>query len=274
MPELPEVETVKRIIEPQILNRKITDVVINKPQIIMYPDLENFYLGIKGKEIKKMERRGKFLSIYLNNGDKIILHLRMTGQLLVTPENYPEEKHTHLIFKLDDCNEIRFIDTRRFGRFWMIGSSEEDIYSGINNLGLEPFDEEFNGDYLKSKLEKRKKTIKEMLLDQSIVTGIGNIYGDEILFAAGIKPIRICSSLSNKEWDKIAFTIKDVLNKAINYNSITPEDYLKGKGREYRSNQFFKVYGHGGETCSQCGEVLIRIILSGRSSVYCPKCQK
>lgn len=204
MPELPEVETIKNVIEPQVQGHIIKNVIINRPEVISYPAAEQFYKAIMGQEISSMSRRGKFLMIHLKNESRIILHLRMTGCLLVTPPDYPAEKHTHIILQLDNGKELRFSDTRRFGRFWLIRSDEEDTYSGIGKLGVEPLSSKCNTEYLQQCLKKRKKKIKECLLDQSVIAGIGNIYSDEILFRAGICPIRPANSLTAAEWQQLA----------------------------------------------------------------------
>lgn len=274
MPELPEVERIKRIIEPQIKGRTITNLTINRPDIISHPEADEFSLSVIGQGIENMSRRGKFLTINLNEGEKIILHLRMTGQLLVTPLDYPAEKHTHLIFHLDNKKELRYIDTRRFGRFWLLHKNEEDVYSGIHRLGMEPFDEEFSAEYLKEKLGKSGKAIKECLLDQSIVTGIGNIYGDEILFDTFIYPKRKASSLTDKEWQALAVSTPKILNSAIEDYHMTPEEYLAGKGKEYGNSDLIQIYGHEGKPCPRCNTLLTKITISGRSSTFCPNCQK
>ena len=178
MPELPEVETIKRVLEPQIKGLKIMNITVEKPEVISRPTADEFCNLLIGQQISSVSRRGKFLIIHTDGRDNIILHLRMTGCLLVTPTDYPQEKHTHVIFHLDNGTELRFSDTRRFGRFWLIRKDEADTYSGIDKLGLEPFDDSLTGAYLQSRLGKRKKTVKERLLDQSIVAGIGNIYSD------------------------------------------------------------------------------------------------
>jgi len=242
MPELPEVETIKRVIEPQIKELKICDVTINRTDVVAYPKSENFCNSIKNQVISYMDRRGKFLMILLESGDKIILHLRMTGCLLVTPSNYPLEKHTHIIFHLSNGSELRFSDTRRFGRFWRIKKDESDTYSGIHKLGLEPFDDNFNAEYLKGHLGKRRKSIKECLLEQGVIAGIGNIYSDEILFASKIHPERSANSLTDLEWKNLSEIIPKQLSYFIEKNDITAEDYLQNKGKEYRNTPFLKVY--------------------------------
>ncbi len=274
MPELPEVETIKRVIELQIKNLRIDDIIINRPEIIEYPTAEEFYTSVKGQKICGMQRRGKFLIILLENGGRIILHLRMTGCLLLTPPNYPTEKHTHIIFKLGSGNELRFSDTRRFGRLWLVGRDKEDTYSGIHKLGLEPFDESLTAEYLNEKCKNRKKTVKECLLEQNIVAGIGNIYSDEILFAAGVHPKRRANSLTFDEWKHIAVIIPERLNYFIEKNRLTAEEYLETKGQDYRNTPFLQIYGHAGEPCPKCGDTLCKMVIGGRSSVYCQNCQK
>lgn len=273
MPELPEVEAIKRVIEPQIQGLSIKKVDIRRPEVIARPTAEEFCESLSGQVISKMERRGKFLLIWLDDGGRVILHLRMTGCLLPAPAGYPEEKHTHLVFELDNGFELRFSDTRRFGRFWLVRKGEEDTYSGIGNLGKEPFDTAFTADYLRSRLEKRKKAVKVCLLDQSIIAGIGNIYSDEILFRAKINPARPANSLTGEEWERLAKIIPDCLSFFIEKNAVTPEEYLETKGQDYRNTPFLQVYGHAGEPCPVCGEALCRTVIGGRSSTYCPKCQ-
>lgn len=228
---------------------------------------------MRGQVISSMERRGKFLIIRLQNESRIILHLRMTGCLLVTPPDYPMEKHTHIIMQLSNKTELRFSDTRRFGRFWLIQSGEKDTYSGVGKLGLKPFDEKLTAEYLQSRFAKRKRAIKECLLDQSVVAGIGNIYSDEILFRAEICPARSASSLTAEEWQRLAAEIPACLSYFTLKNRITAEDYLQTKGQDYRNTPFLQVYGHNDEPCPRCGEALIRTVIGGRSSVYCPHCQ-
>lgn len=273
MPELPEVETVRRILQPQLAGRQITRLTLNRPEIVKHPAPEAFAAAIEGAKITGMERRGKYLFILLGSGARIVLHLRMTGCLLATPPDYPQEKHTHLVFHLDNGNELRYIDPRRFGRFWLLRAGEEDTLSGAHKLGPEPFDEQINSSYLSSTLSTRKRAIKTCLLDQAVVAGVGNIYADEILFAAKIRPNRAANTLTAEEWEKLAETIPLILHRATEANSMTPEEYLAGKGQEYRNTPTFQVYGHAGEPCPLCGEALCRVVVAGRSSVYCPACQ-
>ena len=274
MPELPEIETIKSVIEPQIQGLMIDKVSVKRPEVVAYPAADEFCGLLTGQTISHMTRRGKFLVIHLNSDDRIILHLRMTGCLLLTPADYPEEKHTHVIFRLNNGKELRFSDTRRFGRLWLLKNGEADTYSGIEKLGTEPLDKLLAAEYLKALLGKRKKAVKECLLDQSIIAGIGNIYSDEILFTAGIYPARPANSLNIKEWERLAAAIPERISYFIEVNKITPEEYLETKGQDYRNTPFLQVYGREGKPCPKCGEMLCRIVVGGRGSVYCPACQK
>ncbi len=274
MPELPEVETIKRITEPQIRGRGVLSVDIRNPQVIAYPEQNTFAVALTGRTFFGMSRRGKYLSFDTDNGDRLFLHLRMTGQLLVTPPEYPEEKHTHLIINLSDGKQIRYIDVRRFGRFWYLKNGENTSAVGIDKLGLEPDDKNLTADYLKSKLGKKKKPIKEMLHDQTVIAGIGNIYSDEILFASRIYPEKKCCDLTDGEWKKLVAIIPNIISYYIEKNAITPKDYLIGKGKEYRNTPYLKAYGHAGKLCPVCGTVFRKLTVGGRSSVFCPRCQR
>lgn len=159
MPELPEIEAIKRVIEPQIQGLAIEQIMVNRPKVVAHPSANEFCTRITGQFFTEIDRRGKFLILCLSSGDKVVLHLRMTGCLPVTPAGYPEEKHTHIIFRLSSGKELRFSDTRRFGRFWLLRQGEADTYTGIEKLGAEPFDPGFSGEYLSTRLGKRKKAI-------------------------------------------------------------------------------------------------------------------
>lgn len=273
MPELPEIETIKGIIEPQVQGLTIENVTVNRPEVIAYPAANAFCDLLTGQTISHMERRGKFLLFALDSGDRIVLHLRMTGCLLLTPAGHPEEKHTHIIFELNNDMELRFSDMRRFGRFWLIQAGENDTYSGIDKLGPDPIGDGLTPEFLEARVGKRKKPIKVCLMDQKIIAGIGNIYSDEILFSAGIHPGRPADSLSADEWERLAEIIPEVLAWFIEKDSVTPEEYLRGRGRDYRNTPFLQVYGREGGPCRICKTSLCRTVIGGRSSTFCPVCQ-
>lgn len=273
MPELPEVETIRRVLEPQIKGLTITATAVRRSEVIGHPAAEEFCQALTGQAIDSMARRGKYLIVSLNSGDSFVLHLRMTGCLLLAPADCPEEKHTHIVFRLSSGEELRFSDTRRFGRLWLLRKGENDIYSGIDKLGLEPFGSGLTAGYLRQHFGKRKRAVKECLLDQSAVAGIGNIYSDEILFASGIYPAKPAKDLTRAEWERLAAAIPERLSFFIEKNALTPEEYLAEKGRGYRNTPFLQVYGHGGQPCRVCGAALCRMTVGGRSSVFCPRCQ-
>lgn len=274
MPELPEVETIKQILEPQIKGLSIKAAVVNRPDVVAHPDSEEFCRRLEGQYISGMTRRGKYLIILLKDGSRLIIHLRMTGCLLLTPSDYPEKKHTHIILQLQNDKELCFSDTRRFGRLWLLKKDERDTYSGIEKLGSEPFDPNFSAEYLITRLGKRKKAIKECIMEQSVIAGIGNIYSDEIMFEAGIYPARPANSLTGEEWTRLAAVIPRQLYYFIEKNKVTPEEYLEAKGENYRNTPFLRVYGKEGKPCTVCGNTLRRMVIGGRSSIFCPCCQK
>ncbi len=274
MPELPEVETIKRVLEPQIKGLSIQKVIAVRPEVIGYPTGAEFCSRLTKQSVSGMARRGKFLIVLLDGGDRLIIHLRMTGCLVLAPADYPQEKHTHVIIEMNDGSQLRFSDTRRFGRIWLLGDDETDTYSGVEKLGKEPFDADFSAEYLSACLGKRKKTIKECLMEQCVIAGIGNIYSDEILFAAGIYPARPANHLSGQEWTRLAEVIPRKLSFFIEKNNLTPEEYLESKGQNYRNTPFLQVYGKEGQSCPICGAALCRMVIGGRSSTFCPHCQK
>ncbi len=274
MPELPEVETVRSVIEPQVRGRIVEEVKVLNERVVAYPDPETFRTRLTGRAIAGMDRRGKLLSFLLDGGDRLFLHLRMTGRLLAAPPSWPGEKHTHLILRLSDGNELRYIDPRRFGRFWYIARGEPTAITGFDALGPEPTDERLTAEYLKDRLAQCRRPIKEMLHDQTVIAGIGNIYSDEILFEARICPLRPCETLTEAEWRALAQTIPRLIRFEIEASRITPEEYLAGQGREYRNTPYLKVYGHAGEKCPRCGAALVRATVCGRTATWCPACQK
>lgn len=272
MPELPEVETVKNVLKPHLIGRTITAVTINNGSVVARPTAEEFAVHLQGQTFTDFTRQGKFLTLHFESGDSVILHLRMTGCLTIEPQNTPYEKHTHIIFALDDGNDLQYEDIRRFGKFWYIERGTLDTFSGKDNIGIEPFD--ITLDYIKAKFGKSKKSLKELLLDQSIIAGIGNIYSDEICFAAKILPEKSGCDLSEKELIRLCEIIPERLTYFISKNEITFEEYTLTKGKDYRNTPYLQVYGKNKKPCPICGETLIGKAIGGRSSVFCKNCQQ
>ena len=262
MPELPEVETIRRILDPELSGLRISRIRISSPSVIAYPSPEEFSRRLEGQALTGASRRGKYLILGTGSGDRVIIHLRMTGCLLLGPSPVPAEKHTHAVF------------IRRFGRLWLIGCGEDDRFTGIAKLGPEPFDPIVSGGYLSGRLGRSRRAIKECLMDQSVIAGIGNIYSDEILFRAKIAPGTEAIGITKEEWAALASIIPEWLSFFVEKNAISLEDHARTKGREYRNTPYLQVYGHAGEPCPVCGTELARTVIGGRSSVYCPSCQK
>ena len=273
MPELPEVETVRTALEPGLIGKTILSAEIKNAKVIARPTADEFRARIVGQRVTSLTRRGKFLIVNFESSDRLVIHLRMTGQFVVVPPDYEAEKHTHLIMPTDDGNEIRYIDVRRFGRLWLLKADETDTFTGMEKLGLEPLDEKLTGDYLCEKYGKRKKPVKEMLLDQSVVAGVGNIYADEILFDSAILPEKSCDSLSVTDWNRLANSIHKIISWGIEINRMTPAEYFVSRGKNYRNIPDLKAYGREKQPCRICGETIVKVVIGGRSSCYCPKCQ-
>jgi formamidopyrimidine-DNA glycosylase len=272
MPELPEVETVRRKISPHILGRTVINILVNNRKVISFPDVDVFLDTIKSRCFIGTSRRGKFLIFHMEGGYRLILHLRMTGCLLATPGDHPMEPHTHIVFHLDDGTDLRYSDVRRFGRFWLLSPDDPDI-PGLTGLGPEPYDACITGQYLHTAFLNRRRSVKECLLDQHIISGIGNIYSDEILHSSGILPFRNASDLTLEECDTLAHKIRSDICFFLEKNSISDEDYLAGRGKDYRNTPYLRAYGRSGKPCLSCGGVLIKTVVGQRGSVYCPRCQ-
>ena len=271
MPELPEVETVKNGLKTKILNKKITGCKVLYDGIIAYPDKEKFIKEITNQTIFDIQRRGKFLIFDL---DKyyLVSHLRMEGKYFIKKTAEPLNKHDHVVFVLNETEELRYNDTRKFGKMHLVKKDELDL-TPLSKLGLEPWDELLTPKYLKEKLNKNK-AIKTLLLDQSIITGIGNIYADEILFLSRIHPEKKGNKLTKKNCEDIIYNTKKVLEKAIEAGGTTIHTYASVDGITGRFQQELLVHNQKNIHCTNCQEKIVKIVVNGRGTYYCPKCQK
>lgn len=273
MPELPEVETVKNTLKPRLIGKKITDVKIYHNNIIEYPDILKFSKEIINQTITDMTRCGKWL-IFVLEDYYLLSHLRMEGKYFFKDKKENLSKHEHVVFTLDEEEELRYHDVRKFGKMWLIEKDKIKEIGPLIELGYEPWDNKLTIDYLKEKYQKRKLPIKTVLLDQSIITGIGNIYADEILFLSKINPQKIASTLSNKQLDSIIENTKIVLEDAIKQGGSTIRSYTSVDGVHGLFQQKLNVHTKEGERCNICNSQIVKIKVGGRGTYYCPSCQK
>ncbi len=268
MPELPEVETIKNELSACIVGKRFYDVKIYDDRPLRRPSLAEFRLQLIGQRIKKVSRSGKYLLFHLSRNVTFIIHLRMTGALLLNPKN--PEKYTRIIFEFNDNSNLVFTDTRRFGTMYLV-KNKQDV---IGKLGVEPLSDDFTPNALAKLLSRRKASIKAVLLDQTVIAGIGNMYADESLFSAKIHPMRDAGSLSPREINALHKTIRETLTKAIGSKGASISTYKRPSGELGTAHLFFRVAHRGGEPCPRCKATLQRVKIRNRSSYYCPKCQK
>jgi len=293
LPELPEVETVRRGLEQKLNNFIVKDVEVCRDSTVAFPsNKKEFINGLQYSLLYKWNRRGKYLIAELKkidneniqNNEKItskqngflVVHLRMTGYFKFINKSTPPCKHTRIRFFDNKNNELRYIDVRSFGQMWWIkeGLSPNKIIKGLGSLGPEPFSREFDADYLKKVISKRTKSIKAVLLDQTIVAGIGNIYADESLYSAGISPFREARTIKKNELIKLKESIETVLKKSIGSGGTTFSDFRNLEGENGNFGLQTNVYRRTGKECRKCGNLIERQKITGRSTHWCPKCQK
>ena len=272
MPELPEVETVKEGLKKQVLNKRIKDIVLYYDKLIEYPSIDEFKSNIIGQTIIDITRRGKWL-VFVLNDYYLLSHLRMEGKYLIRNSLDNIEKHEHISIVFDDDVILRYKDTRKFGRMHLIKKEEIDNIGPLKDLGLEPWSDSLDYIYLKDKYKNKSLPIKTVLLDQSIIVGIGNIYADEILFLSKINPLKRSSLLDDAELDSIIKNTRYVLSEAIKAGGTTIRSYTSSEGVHGMFQQSLLVHNRL-NNCDVCGEKIIKIRVGGRGTYYCPSCQK
>lgn len=273
MPELPEVETVKRTLNELIIGKTIDNVDVRLPRIIQRPDdVQQFSMMLAGKTFQKVERRGKFLRFLLD--DLVMLsHLRMEGRYGLYRSTDPVEKHTHVIFFFTDGTELRYKDVRQFGTMHLFEPGKEWTNKPLNKLGLEPLDRSFTFEAFKEKLNMRKTKIKPILLNQEVIAGLGNIYVDEVLFRARVHPEMMVYHLSEKQLQRLYDAIIQTLQAAVAHGGSSVKSYVNGQGEMGMFQQQLQVYGRKAKPCFHCGSLIERIVVGGRGTHYCPVCQ-
>ncbi len=269
MPELPEVETIKNELVPHIVGRCITGVNLFWEGTVRQPSVEEFCSRLIGQRITGVARRGKYLIFTLSSGEALIIHLRMSGSLLLKQAPAEPDKFTRAIIHLDGETHLHFNDMRKLGTMWLV----EDVDSIVGKLGPEPLEVSFTPQILLKRLNNRTAPIKALLCDQTFVAGIGNMYADEALFAAGIHPLRSGGSLTQREVERLHQAIQQVLVSAIGNKGASVDTYFRPGGELGTAHSQFRVAHRGGESCPICGSPIQRIPIRNRGSYFCPCCQ-
>ena len=269
MPELPEVETIKNELLPYVVGHRITGVTLLWDGMVHHPSVQEFCYRLPGQLITGVTRRGKYLMFSLSSDNVMVIHLKMSGSLLLKPATAPPVKYTRVIIHLDGESIVLFRDPRKFGAMWLV----EDPKPMIAKLGPEPLDGSFTPKFLAQRLDKRTAPIKAILLDQSFVAGIGNMYADEALFSARIHPLRLGRSLSSDEIKRLHRAIKDVLSSGIAGKGASIENYFRPDGTLGKAHYEFRVAHGRNMTCNIHKVSIVRITVRNRGTYFCPICQ-
>jgi formamidopyrimidine-DNA glycosylase len=274
MPELPEVETYVRELTPELTGRLVVGAQVLWPRTIAAPAAEEFPDRIAGLAFTEFDRRGKYMRFGMSDGSSFIVHLRMTGKLLVKPGDDPVLPHTQVVIRLDDGRALHYIDPRKFGRMWLV----PDADAVLHKLGPEPLQDVFTAAGLAARLAGRSASIKALLLDQNIVAGVGNIYADEALFRAGLHPARPGGSLTAEEIARLHLAVQAVLEEGIarrgsSLGGSSLQNYVRPNGSIGGFQEEHFVFRRTGQACRTCGEPIARIVLAQRSTHFCPQCQ-
>ncbi len=271
MPELPEVEVIKRGLLARLPGRRVMAVVCGNRKLRLPVPRARLADRVKGALIQTVERRAKYLLIRMDNGAVAVFHLGMSGKLGLCRADKPHNRHDHLRWLLDNGLELRFNDSRRFGSVQVLSTAE--LHTFFTRTGPEPFGDDFSGLYLAAKADGRVQPVKNFLMDSRIVAGIGNIYASEILFAAGINPRTPAGYLDRKRWEKVVKACRKVLARAIAGGGTTIADFVNCDGDAGYFQLQLKVYGRAGEPCRICRTPVEKIVLAGRATYFCRRCQ-
>jgi formamidopyrimidine-DNA glycosylase len=277
LPELPEVETLAADLRPLLVGRTVTGCDLRFPTIVRHPEPQRFAAELVGRRIEAVSRRGKYILHHLDaraDPALLVVHLGMTGQWRYVVAEEPEPDHLHAVVTLDDGRQLRYRDTRRFGRL-LLGSESQLVAAGkLPRLGPEPVDPEFTAADLYRRLHVRRAPLKALLLDQMVVAGVGNIYADECCFRARVRPDRPGESLSRRAVSRLHDALAQVLREAIANRGSSVDTYRDAWGQMGGEQELLQVYGRGGEPCPRCGRPLAVVRLAGRTTVFCRRCQR
>lgn len=273
MPEMPEVEQVRKTLAPHIEGKKFLAIDIYLERLIKYPDTNNFIKGLLGKTIISIGRKGKYLVLHTDENQQLIVHLRMTGALIAQSSDLPAPAYAKIKFTLSDNVTMWFTDIRTFGTLYLVTNNDTYI-DGYETLGPEPLSKEFTVDYLEPLANKSRKAIKTFILDQKNIAGLGNIYADECLALAKILPMRLANTLTHTDIINLCQAINQVIAQGIKNRGTTFRDYKDGDGNKGDNQNHLLVYGRSGQQCKFCGNILASTKVGGRGTVYCENCQK
>ncbi|MEW6033952.1 MAG: bifunctional DNA-formamidopyrimidine glycosylase/DNA-(apurinic or apyrimidinic site) lyase [Chloroflexota bacterium] len=276
MPELPEVETIRNELAPLVVGRSIVGVTLSDPTALASPDQQEFMARVVGKRVRSLRRRGKYLLFGLSSGRVLIVHLRMTGSLLLVPSGFPgphvrQNTRVRLALKLDDGSGLLFIDRRRLGRVWLADVNGK--HELMARLGMEPLDPAFTPDDLSEALSRRRAPVKAVLCDQKVIAGVGNMYADEALFEAGVHPLTAACEVPPEAVKRLHRSIRRVLRAAISNRGASVDTYLRPDGSPGQAHSEFRVAHRLGEPCPACGTEVERIMIRNRGAYFCPRCQ-
>ena len=272
MPELPEVEIIKNSLAEKTKGKRILYVEIYNEKMVQHPNKNTLENEVLGRKIESVDRRGKYIIINLSGERYLVLHLRMTGQIVVKDKK-ENDKYLRARFKLSGENYMDFCDKRKFATIAFLDKKELNSWKSISELGPEPLSKEFTFNYLKKSLLKSKRPIKTLILNQKVIAGLGNIYADEALFKAKLNPCKTSRELTIHEMSALFFAIKMVLNEGIKFNGTSFSDYIDANGQSGRYQEKLNVYQQNGKECVDCGTEIKKIKLSGRGTFFCPRCQ-
>jgi formamidopyrimidine-DNA glycosylase len=270
MPELPEVETIRRSLAPRIVGQRIARVVVRERRLRV-PIAADFESRLAGRRVEDVERRGQYLLLRLEGRAVLLVHLGMSGRLWVRASDVASELHDHVEIGFERGFVVVFNDPRRFG---LMRVGDGDAFDELRTVGVDPLGHGWSEEDWRQRLRNRRLPIKNLLMDQRVLAGIGNIYANEMLHRAGIRPRRSASRLKRQEIERLSVAMREVLEAAVRLGGSSISDYRDAEGREGYFQSHHAVYDRAGQPCPGCGTAIRRIVLSGRSSFYCPKCQR
>jgi formamidopyrimidine-DNA glycosylase len=274
MPELPEVEVIRQGLQRYLPGRKILDIRTGNKKLRLPMPRKDLKKYIRGARVRSVDRRAKFLLIAMDSGAYLTIHLGMTGRLGIFSPDAPRSKHDHLRLQLDNNMQIRFNDIRRFGFIQVLPPGRDFSGTMLADLGPEPLALDFTGKYLQERAAGKNRPLKNFLMDSRVIAGIGNIYACEILFHAGLNPEKKISRLSMKEWTRIVESSRHILRKAIASGGTTISDFVNASGKSGYFQLELQTYGKQGQPCNCCSTPITKKTMAGRSTFFCPKCQK